>query len=39
MSPHGQLKGGNEVVECLQGSLVLGQFIDTEGKGNGQGPN
>ena len=39
MSPHGQLEGGNEVSESLEGSLILRQFIDSEGKGDGQGPD
>ena len=39
MSPHGQLEGGNEVGERLEGSLILRQFIDMKRKGDGQRPD
>ena len=38
-SPHSHLKGSNEVVECLEGSRIPGQFIVSEWEGDGQRPN
>ena len=39
VSPHSQLEGSDEVGECLEGSLILRQFVDAKRKGDGQGPD